>query len=273
MILRDDLNRPVALPALPIRRIVSLAPSATENVWAIGAGKFVVGVTTADDFPAQVTVLPRVGDFYKPATERIRALKPGLVLVDSATVSADAMDALQARLNVPVWAQKSDSYASISRHLTQLGKLTNCAAGAAKMAKVLQAAQRTAQARAAKQIQKPTVFIQIDNSALYAAGPGTFLDDLIRLAGGTNAVKGTNPFPLVSKETLLFSNPHLFLLTAPLPAKVVSRPAPPSALDAALRNLPAVKAGRAFLISADLVSRPTPRVAQGLREISRLLFG
>ena len=271
VILRDDLNRPVQISRLPVRRIVTLAPSATENLWAIGAGKTVVGVTTADDYPAQVANLPRIGDFYKPLTERIRALKPELVIVDSATLSVEAMNDLQTRLHLPVWAQKSDSYASITRHLTQLGKLTGQPAGAGKAAHVLASAQKAAQSRAKNRAAKPSVFIQIDNSALYAAGPHTFLDDLIRLAGGANAVKGVNPFPLVSKETLLFSNPHLFLLTAPLPQGTLSRPAPPSALDPALRALPAVKAGRAFLINADLVSRPTPRVAQGLLEMARLL--
>lgn len=278
MILRDDLNRPVTLAALPVRRIVSLAPSVAENLWAIGAGKTLVGGTTGDDYPAQATLVPRVGDFYKPSIERIRALKPDLIVVDSATVVSAAMDDLQARLGLPVWAQKSNSYASITAHLLQLGKLTGQMAGANRAARILQQAQSAAQHRARARSTKPSVFIQIDNTALYAAGPNTFLEDLIRLAGGVNAVKGTNPFPLVSKETLLLTNPHVYLLTVPLPssggskgAGVVSRPAPLSAIDPALRVLPAVLQGRAFLINADLVSRPTPRVAQGLTELARLL--
>lgn len=276
MILRDDLNRPVTLAALPVRRIVSLAPSVAENLWAIGAGKTLVGGTTGDDYPAQAALVPRVGDFYKPSIERIRALKPDLVIVDSATVIPAAMDDLQARLGLPVWAQKSNSYASITVHLLQLGKLTGQMAGANRAAQILQQAQNAAQNRARQRSAKPSVFIQIDSTALYAAGPNTFLDDLIRLAGGTNAVKGTNPFPLVSKETLLLTNPRVYLLTVPLPPSgpkgvALSRPAPESAIDPVLRALSAVQQGRTFLINADLVSRPTPRVAQGLTELTRLL--
>ena len=101
------------------------------------------------------------------------------------------------------------------------------------------------------------------------------MDDLIRLAGGVNAVKGTNPFPLVSKETLLLTNPRTYLLAAPLPntstGPTLSQPAPLSAIAPGLRALSAVKEGRTFYINQDLILRPTPRVAQGLLEMARLL--
>ena len=76
MTLKDDLGRTVTLPGGPARRIVSLSPAATENLFAIGAGSLIVGVSAADDYPPDVRRLPRVGDYGKPAYERILALRP-----------------------------------------------------------------------------------------------------------------------------------------------------------------------------------------------------
>lgn len=85
IILRDDLARVLKLAA-PARRIVSLSPAATENLFAIGAGKWVVGVTAADTFPPEVTKLPKVGDFGTPRYETLRALQPDLIIAESGKI-------------------------------------------------------------------------------------------------------------------------------------------------------------------------------------------
>ncbi|MFN3422701.1 MAG: ABC transporter substrate-binding protein, partial [Armatimonadota bacterium] len=99
--LKDDLGRFVKLPQ-QVRRIVSLAPSATENLFAIGAGNLVVGVTSACDYPPQARKLPQVGDFMKPSLERIAALKPDLIVIVSSTIPKAIADDLQAKTKVPV---------------------------------------------------------------------------------------------------------------------------------------------------------------------------
>ncbi len=244
MTLRDDLGRAVTFP-FPVRRIVSLAPTATENLFAIGAGALVVGATTADDYPPAAKRLPRIGNFYQPSVERIRALRPDLVIVESATANRAAMDNLQARLKRPVFTQKSLRYADVPRHLEQLGRITGKTAGAARAAagmnaKAAQVARRIAGKRPV------TVFIQIEESPLYAVGPGSFMDDLIRRAGGTNIVRGDNPFPIYSREALLAADPNFYIITVPVV------PSGPPVLPPPLNRLSAARNRRVYYLNAAL---------------------
>lgn len=261
--LKDDLGRTVNV-RLPARRIVSLAPSVSENLIAIGAGGRIVGVISADDTPA-LQKLPRVGDFYRPSVERIRALRPDVVLVDSATVDRASMDGLQARLRAPVFAQKSRTFDDVPRHLTQLGQITGARAGAAKAA----AAMRAKAAEIARRVagkKRVTVFVQIGANPLYAAGPGTFIDDLIRRAGGVNVVRGTTPFPQYSKEALLAADPAHYVIAQGGPmGGAAPKLAPP------LDRLSAARRGSVHRIHADLLLRPTPRLADGLALLARAL--
>ncbi len=261
--LRDDLGRTVTLAGgLPVRRIVSLAPAVTENLFAIGAGALAIGGTTADDYPAEASRIARVGNFYQPSVERIRALRPDVILVDSATATKAAMDDLQARLHAPVFAQKSVRYDDVARHLEQLGRLTGKTASAVRAAREMQAVA----ARVARRMGKRapvTAFVQIFDNPLYAAGPGSFVDDLLRRAGGVNVVRGANPFPVVSKESVLAANPRYYIIAR---APGASASVPP-----VLRNLPAVREKRLVIIDADLLTRPTPRLARGLEVLAAAL--
>jgi iron complex transport system substrate-binding protein len=261
--LNDDLGRPVPLPSA-VRRIISLAPSTTENLFAIGAGALVVGNTTACDYPPPAQHLPKVGNFYQPVYERIRTLKPDLILLDTATARRADMDNLQARLGAPVYVMQSRTYPDVQRQLLRLGAITGRQKQAAQVARGMAARAVLVEKRVAGK-PRPTVFIQVDSSALYAAGPGTFFDDLIRRAGGVNVVKGATPFPLVSKEFLLASRPEFYLVTVPSGSRGVPTLVP------ALRGLPAVKAGRVRYLDANLVSRQTARLANGLEQLAGVL--
>jgi iron complex transport system substrate-binding protein len=97
---KDDLGRVVKVPE-KVSRIVSLAPSATENLFAIGAGHLIVGVTSACDYPPEVRKLPQVGDFMKPSLERIAALKPDLIIIVSSTIPKAIADDLQGKTKTP----------------------------------------------------------------------------------------------------------------------------------------------------------------------------
>lgn len=263
----DDTGRTVSLPRPP-QRIISLAPSVSENLFAIGAGGLVVGVTTADDYPPAVARLPRIGNFYQPLVEKIRALRPDLVVVESGTVHRADMDNLANRLQAPVYAQNSRRFSDVARQLLRLGEMT----GHAAQARPVAAAFSAKAARVARRIQgqRPvSVFVQIDLTALYAAGPGSFIDDLIRLAGGINVVRGSNPFPLVSKEAVIAGDPAVYIFTVPAGPNV-ALPSPPP-VDPALREIAAVRNRRVYGINADLLSRPAPRLADGLTLLAKLL--
>jgi len=209
--------------------------------------------------------LPRVGNFYQPSAERIRALRPDLVLVDSATATKAAMNDLQARLRAPVFVQKSLRYDDVVRHLEQLGRITGKTAEAARESQIVQAVAARVARRVAKQKTPVTVFVQFFDNPLYAVGPGNFVDDVLRRAGGVNVVRGTNPFPVVSKETVLAANPRFYVIArAPGTAQTV----PPG-----LGSLPAIRAGRVITLDVNLLTRPTPRLARGLEALAAALHG
>lgn len=263
MTLRDDLGRRVAL-AGPARRIVSLSPATTECLFAIGAGALVVGVTGVDDYPPPVRSLPRVGDFTRPSYERLALLRPDLLVFDSATVQRADVEKLAARAKTPAFAQKSLRYEDVARHLEQLGALTGREAAARRAAQ----AMREAAAQVARRVAgKPpaSVFVEVSETPLYAAGERSFVGDLVRLAGGKNIVAGADPFPVFSREALLAADPaHYVLVTG-------KTPEPPRHFRPPLDRLRAVREGNVHAIPADLLFRPTPRLAQGLQRLAAAL--
>ena len=271
MTLKDDLGRSVTLPGGgPARRIVSLSPAATENLFAVGAGALVVGVSAADDYPAEVRRLPRVGDYGKPAYERILALRPDLILAESATIDPGDVATLERRLKRPVFAQKSARYGDVAAHLLQMGRLTGREAGAKGVAAAMAAKQAQAE-RIVRGRPPVTVFVEVSPSPLYGAGRGSFVDDLIRRAGGVNVLKGSNPFPIVSKEALLAANPaHYVIATASDMGRGGSAPA---TLPPPLDRLRASRDGSVHRIPADHLFRPTPRLARGLVALAEALHG
>lgn len=269
MTLRDDLGRTITL-ARPARRILSLAPAISENLFAIGAGGLLVGVTTADDYPAAVKRLTRVGDFGRPAVERILALKPDLAIVESGTLQRATVENTARRLRVPIFVQMSRRFADVPRHLEQLGTLTGREAGAKKAVRAMLARSETTRKYVAGK-RPVTVFVEVSPEPLYAAGPGSFIDDLIRLAGGINVVKGTSPFPVYSREALLVANPQHYIVASGGDMGMGSDN--PVSLPPPLDRLTAAKAGNIHRIPSDYLFRPTPRLAEGLERLAHALHG
>ena len=238
----DDLGRKIVL-VQPARRIVSLSPATTENLFAIGAGGWVVGVTSACDFPEGAKTLPRVGDFTRPSYEKILSLKPDLIVFDSATVNKADVESFAARVRVPVYVQCSRKAADVPRHLDALSKLV------AKPA--LGVVAQLYRSLRISPLGRPTpVLVEISASPLYVVGPGSFVDDLVRLAGGQNVVTEGGPFPQLTKEKLLTLKPAVYV--------IATNPGQPE-MPPAVPNVPVVR------IPADLLFRPTPRLVTGLR--------
>lgn len=257
MRITDDLGRSLEIN-VPVRRIVSLAPAITENLFAIGAGDRLVGVTTVCNYPAEVTKLPRIGDFGSPAYERIRALKPDIAIVDIAKVDMSTIDNATRRMGITIFVQSSRRYADVPRHLEQLGVLTGHQTAAASQAKAL----RTTEAEVTRKVAgapRASVFVEVGTSPLYGAGPGSFVDDLLRIAGGVNVLKGPNPYPQVNKETLLATNPEHYVI-----ASGGDMSGTPGSLPAPLNRIAAAKKGNIHRIPSDFLFRPTPRLAKGL---------
>jgi iron complex transport system substrate-binding protein len=123
-------------------------------------------------------------------------------------------------------------------------------------------------ARLAGKGPRPRVFVEIGRSPLYSAGPGSFIDDLIRRAGGENVVKGTNPFPQYAKESLLVANPDHYVIATGGDRSDAKPTLPPP-----LNRLSAARKGNLHQIPGSLLFRPTPRLADGLLLLARALHG
>jgi iron complex transport system substrate-binding protein len=257
----DDLGRSVALPAPP-QRIVSLVPSHTETVCALGACDLLVGRDTWSDYPPSVRALPDLGSAFAPNLEALVALAPDLVLVDEYSGAADAI----AALGLIVYAGTPQSLADLHDTFWRLGTLLSAESAAQRLADAWDDARATIAARIADR-DRPSVYLELDPSP-YSAGPGTLLGALLSAAGGMNVVGvDDGDFPLLTPEFVLRSDPDVILLMHPdAGAGFAARPG--------WTDLSAVRAGRVVVLDAatiDALSRPGPRTVLALERLAALL--
>lgn len=255
--------------AREVRRVVSLTPSATELMAALGEAPRLVGVDEYSTYPPEVAGLPRVGSFLAPNLERVIGLTPDLVIADD--VHGEALAALRdagvATLTCRMHAV-ADVRACLGRLATALGREE---AGAAAVA-ALDAA--VAQARTAHPAQPPRVLAVIDREpgglgGLVATGPGSWMDELLALAGARNVLAGAGvPYPKISPEEVLRLSPDVIL-----DASFAVDPAAPAAAWASLPSVAAVATGRVYALREPYYLSPSPRVAPALAGLTRLLHG
>lgn len=269
--LTDGQGREVVLDA-PAQRIVSVAPSNTEILYAIGAGDRLVGRDDFSDYPAEALALPSIGSIYPSLNaEAVVALKPDLVLAAGIT-SADDLKKLT-DLGLPVYAASvagtlDDIYADI----LAVGQLTGQSAQAESLVESLKARVEAIGSKAGTAAEKPITFYEIDATdpaKPWTAGPGSFVDQLITLAGGTNAGNvGTDQYMQISLEQLVAQDPDLIVLGSATwggqtPEMVAQR--------AGWESLKAVKNGAVYTFDDNLVTRPGPRVVDGLEALAKLI--
>jgi iron complex transport system substrate-binding protein len=266
---RDALGRDVAL-RLPVTRIVSLAPSATETLFALGAEARIVGVSRHCDVPLAAKLKPKVGEFNGPDLPKVVAAAPDVVLFTEYARAAD-LEALQAA-GIAALVLPARSVENVIESVRSLGALTGEVPAAAKLAAEIELAVREIGGRLAGVApeRRPRVYVEVDGPEhLYAVGPGSFMDDIVRLAGGSNVFSGRSDayFPVGSGEVVA-ANPDVVLIDYPFQYKVgvAKRPG----WDA----VAAVRGGRVYDgTDFDIIvfNRPGPRIAQALREIAALL--
>jgi len=257
----DDASRTVTIKTEP-QRIVSLAPANTEIAFALGLGEKVVGVTTYDDYPAEVTKITKIGDFTTPNIEAIAAAKPDLILATTG-VQADVLAKLE-DLGATVIALDPQNLAGVYSAIERTGKATGTVAQAAALVDGMKVDVDKI-AASVEGTEPVTAFVEIAQNPLFTAGTGTLLDELITIAGGTNVV--TQPgWVAYSAEQVVKDNPTVYLATKGSmsdPAQLSQR--------AGFSELSAVKNGRVVILDDNLVSRPGPRAVEGLKEIAAAL--
>lgn len=268
----DGLGREITLEATP-QRIVSLAPSNTEILFAIGAGSQVVGRDEFSDYPAEAASIESIGgSFGEYNAEAILALEPDLVL--AAEINTPELVNQLEDLGLTVYYLKNPTtLEELYKNLGIVAYLTGHVDESNALVASLQARVKAVDEKILTVTETPVVFYEIDASDAakpYTYGPGTFGDLLIARAGGVNlstAAGITDAYPQVSLEQIVATNPAMIVLgdsnfgTTP---EAVKARAGWDALDA-------VKNNRIFPIDDNLISRPGPRLVDGLEQLAKLL--
>jgi iron complex transport system substrate-binding protein len=257
----DDAGRKVTIERRP-ERVVSLAPANTEIVYALGLGERVVGVTTFDDYPPQVKDVPKVGDFTNPNLEAIAGAKPDIVLVTGG-VQADVLSKLE-KLGAKVLVVDPQSLDGVSRAIVTLGVALGAQKAAGATADKMAADLAAIRAAVGKEPAR-SAFIEIGWKPLFTAGAGTLMDDMLLAAGGTNVVKEKG-YVGYSIEQLVKDQPYAYLGTKSSIEPVDGVPDRPG-----YEALTAIEQGRIYSLDDNVVSRPGPRVVEGVRQIAEAL--
>ncbi|MBI1801828.1 MAG: cobalamin-binding protein [Chloroflexi bacterium] len=265
----DSANRKVAIAKQP-QKVVSLAPSDTEILFAIGQGSKLVAVDDFSDFPAEVKALPKVGGM-KVNFEQIVALNPDLVLTAGITAPDTIKKLEDLKLTVVVISSAKTTMDSILRDITLTGQVMGAPDKAKQVTDAMQQKLNALKAKVASAKTKPKVYWELDAtdpSKPYTVGPGNFLNDIITLAGGEN-VFGTasSPFPQVGAEQVVGANPEVIILSDAAYGITVESVKARKGWEV----ISAVKNNKTFPIEDSLVSRPGPRVVDGLEAAIRLI--
>lgn len=261
----DEAGTTITVPA-KIERFISLAPNLTEIVYAIGAGDRLVGNTTYCDYPEEAKKVQKVGDTLQPSIERILALRPQLVLVSTAS-QLEAFTKQLDEHDIAVFVTDPRDLEGVFRSILSVGDLLNESAAASELVKQLRARSETVE-HAVAGLAPVSVFFQLSGQPLYTAGRSSFVTNLIERAGGRSVTSDVpEAWPRLSDERALASRPDAVIMLSGDAMGAAAN----TKVAAALRNSPAVQNGRVYLIDGDLLTRPGPRLVDGLEQIAQAL--
>ncbi|MBL8182800.1 MAG: cobalamin-binding protein [Blastocatellia bacterium] len=267
----DDLERVVILP-VKVNRIVSLAPSATEMVYAVGAGDRLVGVTTFCNYPEEALAVAKVGDTMNPNMETIVALKPDIVLVSTASQIENFTKTLEQN-GIAVFVMNPESFYGVIHNLKQLSTMFGTDSQSANLIEGLTGRfesfnmftmQRDEPQSAFEARVRPVrTFVQISKEPLFTIGKGSLVTDIVSRSGGKSLTADIeSAYPKLSKETAATLNPDAIILSESDDNREPNE---------VFKNSPAVKSGRVLKVNADILSRPGPRLIDAMEQIAKFL--
>lgn len=257
----DDYGEPIAEGA-PAERIVSLNPTTTEILFALGVGDRVIGRSRWDQWPVAARAVPELGDAIRPSLERVLAARPDLVLLYASGDNRAAASALRAA-GLRVVALRVDLIADFARCVRLLGRLTGSEGEASVAVDTVE--RSLAEVRqATAELERPRVFIHVWDNPLMAIGGGSFLSELVDIAGGRNIYGDRpEPSPQVSFEDLVQRRPQV-ILAGPVDGARLGG-------EARWTNLLALSDGRIATYDTSLVGRPSMRLGEAAHSLARLL--
>lgn len=260
----DSSGEKVTIEKEP-KRIVSIIPGATEVAFALGLGDRIVGVTENDNYPSEVEKIEKVGDMTIN-TEKVVALQPDLVL--ASPLNGETVDQLR-KLGLTVLSVDGQNLDEVYKLIRLVGKATGTGEEAEKVISQMEQEKKAVSDKVALLSEKEKLKVWIEVSPeLYTAGKGSFMDELVTFAGGKNVAGDQEGWPQVSAEKVVEWNPDVIILMYGAGdkgaiEKVASRKG--------WQSIEAVKSKRIVPIDTDMVSRPGPRLTEGLQKVAEAI--
>jgi len=264
----DDLGREVQLKSMP-QRIVSLAPSHTEILFALGLGSRVVGVTRYCNYPEEAKEKEKIGGFATPDPEKIIALEPDLILA-SGTLQKSFVAELEEKGQTVFWLYPH-TVEDIVESFERIGEITGRVAAAKELRKRIEERIRVVQenVRDIPEREKVTVFRVMGLDPLGTIGGDAFQTDVYRLAGGRNIFGNTKKdYFQFELETLITLEPDIIVICSEDEEEAKARIKSQKGWE----GLTAVKTDRIVVISCDLICRPSPRIAQTIEVLAKKFY-
>ena len=261
----DDSGRKLYFAKAP-RRVLSLAPSLTEMLFAIGLDEQIVGVTNFCNYPPAAAGKPKVG-YTQPNLESLLALRPDMVVAPGELLRADVLAKLEA-LKVPTFIFEAKSLEHILAHIHTLGRIFERSSAADVLTRHMR--ERIAEvSRRVETVERKRVLYVLSSHPLITVGPDSYIHQMIELAGGINVAAGTSgAYPRLSMETVLENDPEILVFPV---GSTESVPEHEQQTWKRWTGLSAVQHHRLHVVSSDALNRPGPRVVDGLEQLAQVI--
>ena len=265
----DMIGRTVTLDGIP-EKIVSLAPSNTEILFALGLSNKIVGVTEFCDYPAEAKEKPKVGGYADADVEKILAAEPDVIFVTDIHVD-EVLPALE-NLGQTVVVIDPRNLDQVLDSFTLIGKVTGTSAKASQIVQDLSSrinniTDKTSGLAAG---DRPRVFYVMWHDPLMTIGADTRINELIETAGGTNIFADTSGYPTIELETLVEADPQVIIAGTGM-GEGAEAPFTFAKTESRLADSEARKNNMVFEVNTDLVGRPTERMVEGLEQLAKII--
>lgn len=265
-IMTDEIGRKVKIPHAA-KKIVSLAPSITEILFALGLHDEIAGVTDFCDYPEAALKKPRIGGFVSPDIEKIVSLRPDLIIAIRDGNRLEVLHRLD-DLGLSVYWIDPRGFDGVIGTIRNLGEVVGRPSESRRTAEEMVRKKENIVA-ATRALPRPRVFFQVGDTPMITVGSRTLASDLIRLAGGRSISEDeTIDYPLYSMETIMAMAPEIIIMSS-----MDSKKNYPNLVKKWQRwkNLPAVRMNAIYVVDSNLVDRPTPRIVEGLEAMVRMI--
>ena len=264
--IKDQAGRIVSIPDDP-QRIVALAPSITEIIFALGQEHRLRGVTRFSDYPEAANKLPKVGSYVHLDLEKIVALNPDLCIATKDGNPREVIKRLES-LNIPVYVVNPRNLTTVMKSLHEIGVLLNAENRAESLSLEIQSRIQQVKLGVEKSYRRPRVFFQIGITPIVSAGTDTIIHEMIILAGGKNVTEGDVKYPRFSREQVLGLSPEIIIISSMARQAVFEQI---KSEWGRWLSLAAVQSGQIYLVDSNLFDRPTPRLIEALELLAGII--